>query len=63
MDFTLEILPTILRIFAPKNTWVQKVFKTSGINPLICKKYNSTLTLVEISHFHYSIIFPKEFSP
>ena len=55
--------PMNFRIFIPKITWAQKIFKTYGVNPLVCNKCNSTLTLVEIFHCAYGFIFPKNSSP
>lgn len=51
--------PKKFNLFKDKISWAQRIFKTFKVNPLICPKCHSNLTLLEIYHIKYGIIFPK----
>lgn len=60
---TKNKIPRKTKLFKTKSSWVERFFKTFGINPLICRKCSSHLHLLEIFHVKYGIIQYNEYSP
>lgn len=52
-----------IRLFKTKSSWAERIFKTFGINPLICRKCGSQLHLLEIFHAKYGVIYYNQSLP
>lgn len=46
-------IPKMNRLFKTKTSWAERMIKSYGINPMICRKCGATLVLLEIVHISY----------
>ena len=50
-------MPKKNRLFKTKTSWAERMIKSYGINPMICRKCATPLELLEIVHISYGVIY------
>lgn len=50
-------MPKKNRLFKTKTSWAERMIKSYGINPMICRKCATSLELLEVVHISYGVIY------